>query len=549
MAITVEIWNTSTNSFNDITEYFSALELDVEVEIEEGHLIKYKSQSFEIPAAAVTIANDDYIRFYDDVITDYVYSGFVENVQYQHKADRWIFDIMTEIDKLKSFLITRTLTGSDIEARLEDALTNPQNYLRYDICDYPFLDYEPVVDGWTSPDYPGFLTKTTYASTGTQSLFTNTPATISNMVNTFTEKTEGKLTVEHKFYITAGGDASSWLIEVYQTGFIAASYTVDNADILQHETGSGMAACSGNPTINRGSWNTLKIECDIDEQEVNTWLNDVQVDTAFGFAFDADGIDKVRFVCDLVTGDKDFYIDDVEIYHQGILDTWTVSGEDAISLVKLALDNSDYVGMTSIVYPGDIVIGTDTNDYNCLHPNDSDNYKQPITGARYDYYFELVASGGSAWASDKFYNQATFNDLLHDSLLMMNGETINHFVFCSVINHEIRFYSWTEAGSPGALTESLIVEFIEADEVTTFVKHCGANCSDYLRGDGTVTHPAGVNYDYEYYKHEHKVKYAGVLKLLLEKIYSGAFGIVTSQSLRKSIHEYTLTGIELKGVI
>jgi hypothetical protein len=49
------------------------------------------------------------------------------------------------------------------------------------------------------------------------------------------------------------------------------------------------------------------------------------------------------------------------------------------------------------------VIGTDTNNYQCIRKHTSDSTKKPITGANWRIYWQLGGSSGSAWADATQY--------------------------------------------------------------------------------------------------------------------------------------------------
>lgn len=559
----VEYFNETTYAFVDITDEFKALELDLEINITEGHVAEYSGASFEIPGSVVTITNGMYIRFRDG--STQIFSGYVTSLVWDSKRNIYSFDIKNEIDALKSFRIEKALpTSGTIEDVLNDALTAIQSFPRYEHFDTYTLGVMPgTSNGWEQVGtVTTFITDNTRAEKGTISLYTNrTTEDFTTIVNRFDDVDEGVLIIEHRFWIPSGGSAESWGFEIGNGNIgsqeVAAYYTVDSSDILQHHTAGGYGPVTGNPTINRDSWNTIRVELDIENETMNTWLNDVQVDTdyAFGSGLVSGFIDMFHITCQFagVTGANNYWVDGYVVGRKTFLEEYTIVVMDSIAQGKLDLDDSDYSGLTSSLnYPGDIVTGTDTNDYYCSHEHQSEVYNQPITGAgnSWENYWLASSESGSGWQKDKNYGRATFNDLLHDMLLLMNGESLQHHIVCNVVNHEIRFYGHTEVATPTTLTASLVDEFEEDKTGEIYLKKYDDRAASSLRGKGTVSgRNLGNDYDYQIQKYEHKLRYGAILDLFDFRSHGSIRGIITALAIRKSMHEYILTEVEGIGVL
>jgi len=381
------------------------------------------------------------------------------------------------------------------------------------------------------------------------------------IVNRFPDIDEGLVVWQHDFYIVSGGSAQSWQVKIGNGDVgsmnLAAYYTVNSSDELLHHNGAGgTSAVSGAPTINRDQWNTLRVELNVNTQKMTTYLNEVEVDTDYDFEDECDYLDMVHYRCQIsgFTSANNYWVDTHTIGHRGFLDEYTIVAMDSIAQDKLDLDDSDYPGLTSSLnYPGDIVEGSDSNNRYCYMEHQSEVYNKPITGAgdNWENYWKLSTENGSAWQENKNYSRATYNDLLSDMLLLMNGDALQHWVICNVVNHEIRFYGHSEVHTPSGLTASKIVEFEEDKTGEIILKQMSDRAVQNLRGKGTVSGASGYDYEYQVRKYEHKLRYAEILDLMEFRYYSvsNIRGIITGLSIQKSIHDYILTEVEGIGVL
>lgn len=628
----VELYNETTFSFDDITDEFPALELDVEVNVVETHVADYSGASFEISGENVTIENGMYIRFRDG--SNQIYSGYVSNLIHDTKRNRYSFDLKSEIDRLKSFYIDDVPApeGTTIEEKLINALKAIQTFIRYEHFDTYTLGVMPgASNGWEQvgtetyfltnndavnksfvfyvsgittppaaydvytnngssfyiygiyltggagyligtlvgsnyPDLSGTLTRSSGSGDSTISfskqellkwgpiqIYSNrTSENYTEIVNRFDDIENGVVIWEHSFrFYSDSGSAESWQVKIGNGNVgsmnLAAYYTVNSSDQLLHHNGSGgTSAVSGSPTIMRYGWNVLRVELDIEAQTMNTWLNGVQVDTDYDFEDSCSFLDMVHYRCQFsgFTSPSNYYIDRHIIGHRGFLDEYTVVAMDSIAQALLDLDNGDYSGIDDVIYPGNAVTGTDSNDYYAFAEHQSEIYNQPITGNAFEAYFKRTDITGGGWQENTNYGRGTFNDLLADCLLLMNGWALQQYVICNVVNHEIRFYGFLETWTPTALTESLIDEFEQDKTGELILKQMNV---DDLRGSGSVTHP--LDYTYKVQKNEHKLRYADILDFMEFRSYSGIRGVITAMSIKKSIHEYILTELEGIGVL
>lgn len=556
--MTVELYNETTHSFDDVTDEFQALDLDLEINIVEGHSAEYSGASFEIPGDNVTLTNGLYIRFREG--STQIYSGYITSLVKDTKRNRYSFDVKNEIDQLKSHRISKAISGTTIEDILTNALDAIQLYPRYEHFDTYTLGITPSTNGWETPGgSTGFLTDNTRAALGSISLHTNrTSENYTEIVSRFPDIEEGKVIWEHWFYMPSGGSAESWQVKIGNGDVgsmnLAAYYTLNGSDVLLHHDGAGgTTAVSGSPTVNRNQWNQLLVTLDIEAETMTTIFNSVEVDTDYAFEDSMSFIDMVHYRCQFsgFTSPNNFWVDQHEIGHKNFLNEYTIVAMDSIAQAKLDLDNTDYSGLTtSLSYPGDLVQGSDSSHRYCWHEHVSEVYNKPVTGNAYDSYWKPASPlTGGAWVQDTNYGRATYNDLLHDMLLLMNGNALQHHVIVNVVNHEIRFYGHTEIASSSALTASLIEEWEQDLTGDIYTKQMSDRAVQNLRGSGTVSGAGGEDYEYQIQKYEHKLRYADILDIFEFRTHNSIEGLITAMSIRKSVHEYVLTEIEGIGVL
>lgn len=125
--------------------------------------------------------------------------------------------------------------------------------------------------------------------------------------------------------------------------------------------------------------------------------------------------------------------------------------------------SSPWSGSISYIY-GDLVTGSDAGIYTCIQNHTSTVNDTPITGANWEDYWVLVGTySGETWLANTDYNGVKFNDILYDTLKIANADSQgNNYLYCVVVNREIRMYGKNVNSTGLALTASLINE-IEAN--------------------------------------------------------------------------------------
>lgn len=619
----VQIYNPSSGIFENVTANFEPLELDVEIDITSGHTVEYSGASFEVSNNVYTFQNGQYIVFRDG--SNYLYSGYVENLKLDTKRNIYSFDVRAEINRLKSHRIKAwTAPGLTIQDKLSVALKEIQTYLVHEQFDQYTLSAAPTASWWengvsstrwvTDNSIDGHM-KTPI------SLFTNNSADDNtDMVMRFTDVVNGKVIIQIAFFIqTGGGNAQSLQIKIGNGSIAGNTYaayiTFDTSDFFIIN-GNGLAT-----VFQRGRWQVMRIELDVDTRLFDTYLNDNLIDSTRNFYASISYIDMIYFNCQWngISTPANFWVDSIKVGIRPYLDNYEIVAMDSIAQQKLDLDDFNFPGLDDLFYLGDNIQGTNGKNYHCTDEHQSEVFNQPVTGNAFQNYWDnlykftvngltltpeigvyytnnsvtlmvrdtnisggsgtlLMArvdgtnnpnttgtltavfggggdatisytsweeiSGSGSWEENKQYGRSTFNDLLVDCLRLMNGHANQHYVICHVVNHQIRFYGFSETWTPSALAPTLLKEFIEDKTGEQFIKYMDA---DELRGSGSINHPN--NYQLKCWKWEHEMEYAEVLEFLDFRTYNGIRGLITSMSIRKSVHEYVLTEIQNLGIL
>lgn len=253
----------------------------------------------------------------------------------------------------------------------------------------------------------------------------------------------------------------------------------------------------------------------------------------------------------------------------------------------------------TITYPGDEVtgtpeevIGTDSNNYRCISGHTANAIaNKPITGVNWDIYWEEAGSNGQTWVEGEVYstspvftcsvshravlnNQpctgvnfldywlktgstggtwvqgtmyvaAKFSDLLFDTLLIANADTFGDYVlYCVVVNKEIRFYGVYIGDTATLISNQYIEECEESEDSETVVIGYRESVNDDLRGEGSISWGNELYGQWTILKH---ILYAAYEKKIMDLTGcarpgggSDITGFVTSIEKSGAIYKYEL---------
>jgi len=201
-------------------------------------------------------------------------------------------------------------------------------------------------------------------------------------------------------------------------------------------------------------------------------------------------------------------------------------------------------GLSNITYPGDEVIGTDTNNYHCILKHTAQNPDQPITGANYATYWEAGGSAGAAWTHLDKYDVRYFNDLLFDTLAIANAISQgNNHLYCVAVNKELRMYGRNINQSSLALTASKLNDVFADQSEEIITEQFDDYVNDILRGEGALTIGNKVEVDWK--KTEHKILSTQQVPLMRLVSYNSVkYGMITAISKKGLMYTYETTKLE-----
>ncbi len=466
MAYVLEIWNTSTETWDDISDKSSGINPDVHLDIFGIRYITYNGVTMELDADSLTIVNGDYIRYRTDDANSYYENMIYDVDSTMDSVGNWVADD-------GSFDINVTVAGK-MYATAPDA-----SFASFKI-DLPFMlaagkRYKVVFkarhNSGTAREWrfgeSGMASGSYYGVTidnGTEATFTGY----------FTA------TKADKFYIFSESVANAHNIEI------------DDVELY----------VESEPVIFSGYVSNLKKII-----RLNKWTFDLSHEVAFLLN---QSISRTLSGSDL---------------RQRLMDAmpsgYALVEMDNIAKTSLDIAPSGYGGIT---YPGETVEGTDANTYRCFLDHVADAANRPITGT-WAPYWELNGSGGGDWVLGNDYKSMHFSDVLFDTLLIMNANDSggNYIRFCEIVNKEIRIYGDRITGGWNAIPDANISEIERAYiEETVLVNYLDL-ANDELKGTGSISWGAYNSIIWEMKVHKFTVVNAEY-GLMAQRGYGSSFG-------------------------
>ena len=478
MGYLFEKWNTSTEEWDDISQYVKKPKLSVHMDITDGWQVEYGAASFEIPDS-VTIDDGDFLRYRED-------TGAV-NYESIIQDNNSTFTVALGIDwtilplQYPSFDVNSTVAGK-LWWQHNGVLTANRLYFdRPNILSIG-ITYRVSV-------------KARHRTGETGVLRIGTTNNYVEMVPTGTEQTfEGTFVADdNQLIIESLSDASP-----YDTEF-----EIDDLEVFV-EAEPMVISGYASEVVHMHKKRRTAFEL---ISEISALKNiDIPV------ALDGDNIfDRLR---------------------DATPDGYVIVEMDSDILAALKLTDTFITGMTAMQYHGDHVVGTDSNVYRCKVSHTAATANKPVTGGSYTTYWEQVTetwssgqnygaghllvgtdsqvyrcilqhtsaaanqpvSGGSyttywaladdVWVSGQEYSAKSLADLIYDVLLILNEYYGGKLFFCTVMNKEIRLHGADLSYGYATTGVTRLIEYEEAATAESVV----VDFSGYVfRGTDTVT--------------------------------------------------------------
>jgi hypothetical protein len=494
MAFILQKWNTTTETWDDLSEEAKKFNLDMHLDIFGVREIEYSGQTLILDDEN-TIEDGDYIRYGTDGSANN-YQSIIQGISKEMNWPTnhyWVaglnsptFDVDTTVSG-KMYWALQSGQAEEIEFSIPNNMTAGVTYrvkVKLRLNSGGGSDVIRFGCGWGSAS-ANFIE---FTPTGTEAEY------------------EGTFVADERTFVIYSSTANN-----------GSAFEIDDLELFVE---SDPILFSGIVTELKHLLKKGKYEFDLPSE-----INDL----------------KTNDIPRTLTGDNL-----LQRLYDALPDDYVIVVMDSTAQTLLEIYQS---GFDTITYPGDEVTGTDSNIYTCKVSHRASTANKPITGGSWSTYWELAGSTGGTWEASKQYNTMKFNDLLYDILLIANADTFgNNILYCVVVNKELRMYGVNINGGPTLISNQYVEECEEdlAEEIVE-VEYFD-NINDDLRGTGSMNWSNNAYEEFKVKLHKLKATYEKALMNLTGCSRPGGgtaiTGFVTGIEKKGSMFTYELTYLE-----
>ncbi len=489
-----EKWDSGSGSWIDISQYIERKDEQIELDLLGTYEIQQNGQSYKLDAGSVSVAEGDYMRIREEgAAVNYV--NMIKGNDSDMNASAGTHWGLSGLNNNPVFDIDSTVSGKMFFDMNGESVARVR------------LNFNMLVSG---KSYRVRVKLRYRSGSGAKMYFGDDPVTSTAQVSflpTATEATyEGTFTADNsgrEFYIGAKSDDG--LANTSQ-------FEIDDIELYVE---SDPVIYSGFAANLIKSVRTNKVEFDLIPEISDLKSKPVQLTLS--------GSNLYERLLDAMP--SDYVLVEMDSTAESVL-------------------NSAPSGLTGIIYPGDQVLGTDSNNYHCIQKHKSTTDDKPITGANWATYWQSGGANGVAWEFDKTYDVRYFNDVLYDTIAIGNAVSQgNNHIYCVVVNKELRIYGRNVNDTPTSLTASKLNDIFEDDSEEIVTGYYDDYVNDSLRGEGALTIGNQVTIDWK--KTEHKILSTEKFKLMQLLQYNAVdYGMITSISKKGLMYTYLTTRLE-----